>query len=688
VPGLPGQGTNRGHQPDYPDHEADYQRQPAYPGQDYPEQDYEPEPAYPDQATDYERPPGDPDGDYERRPTDPGQEPDYQRQTGYPGQEPDYQRQTGYPGQEPDYQRRHAYGGQGGARVSGGRHSGRPAREGLSDAAGPGGASASAQGTAASPSLMRSSGVMALGTLASRGTGFLRTVVQAIALGTALLDDAYNNSNTLPNVVYNLMLGGILTSVIVPLLVNAAKRDRDRGEAYDQRMFTLVTLALLVITVVATLAAAPLVDLYKGKITGPELHLMVIFAYFFIPQIFFYGVSSLAGAILNARGRFAAPMWTPVVNNVVVIVVLLMFVVVAGKSSSPGSISSGEIQLLGWGTTIGIVAQTAALLPALRRAGFRWRPRFDFRRAEVGEIRRMAGWMFCYVAATQVAFLVTTKVANDASVAAKRAHVAYGAGYTVYTFAWQLFQMPYAIVGISVITALLPRMSAHAAERRLALVRDDFSTGVRLSSVIVVPAALVLAVLGPSLAEALLSYGSTTVADARYVGEVFAVFCLGLVPYMLFQLQLRVFYSLHDSRTPALIGAVTTVVNVVANYTALAVAPPGQVVAGLGIGFGLANLAGMVLAWWILSRRLGGLDGALIGSRILRMHVSAVPAAIFAIAVSVMVGVVLPTGRLGAIVTVTLAGCGALLLYVLFAKALGIAEVSELTGTFRARLRR
>ena len=538
------------------------------------------------------------------------------------------------------------------------------------------------------PSLARSSTVMALGTVASRLTGFLRTVVQVAALGTLHLADAYNNANTLPNVVYNLALGGILTSVIVPLLVNAAKRDADHGEAYDQRMFTLGTMALLGVTVIATAAAVPLVYLYKGPIQGAELHILVIFAYFFIPQIFFYGVSSLAGAVLNARGHFAAPMWTPVVNNIVVIVVLLLFTVIAAKNTGPATITTGEVQLLGWGTTLGIVAQTAALLPALRRVGFRWRPRFDFRRAEVGEIRRMAGWMAGYVAATQAAFLVTSIVANTAGVAAGKAHTGYGAGFSAYTYGWLLFQLPYAVVGISVITALLPRMSAHATERRYAAVREDFSTGVRLSSVIVAPSALILAVLGAPLALVLFAHGRTGAADARYIGEVFAVFCLGLVPYMLFQLQLRVFYALHDSRTPALIGFGTATVNIITNLIALQVLPARQVVAGLGVGFGLANVFGTAVAWYILSRRLGGLDGRIIGGSLLRMHAAAVPPAIFALAVSIMVGAILSHGRLGALVTVALAGAGALLLYVLFAKALGVSEVTDLTGSVRARLRR
>src|SRR5215467_1611942 len=392
--------------------------------------------------------------------------------------------------------------------------------------------------------VVRSSGVMALGTLASRGTGFLRTLVIAYVLGVGAVSTAYYNANTLPNAVYDLMLGGILTSVVVPLLVNAAKRDADGGEAYDQRMFTLATMALAALTLVATLAATLLVDLYAHALTGAEHHLTVIFAFFFIPQIFFYGVSSLAGGVLNARGHFAAPMWTPVLNNIVVIAVLVLFVVIGGTGSSASTITSGQVLLLGIGTTLGIVVQTVALIPFLRRVGFRWHPRYDFRRDEVAEIVRMAAPLFGYIVTTQVSFLVVTNVANAAW-----QHASYD-GTPTYGYAWQLFQMPYAIVGISVITALLPRMSAHAAERRFSEVKLDFSSGVRLSSAVVVPASLCLAVLGAPLAEAVFGYGSTSVAQARYLGLVFGIFVLGLVPYMMFQLMLRVFYALHDSRTP------------------------------------------------------------------------------------------------------------------------------------------
>lgn len=534
-------------------------------------------------------------------------------------------------------------------------------------------------------SLLRSSSMMAVGTLASRGTGFLRTLMLVFALGSVSgVANAYNNANTLPNAVYDLMLGGILTSVVVPLLVSAAKRDSDGGEAYDQRMFTLATTALLGLTVVATLAAGLLVDLYAHAITGPEHHLMVLFAYFFIPQIFFYGVSSLAGGILNARGHFAAPMWTPVINNVVVIGVLLLFIATGGIGTDPSTISASQVQLLGFGTTLGIIAQTAALIPFLRRVGFRWHPRFDFRRAEVAEIRRMAAPLFGYVLTTQASFLVVQNVANAASV---RPGAAYDS-FSAYNYAWQLFQLPYAIIGVSVITALLPRMSAHAAERRYPLVRDDFSTGVRLSSVIVVPAALLLIVLGPPLAEFLFGHGSMTAAEARYVGEVFGIFSLGLVPYMIFQLLLRVFYSLHDSRTPMFVGVAVMAANIGISLLVLNLAPTGHVVEGLAASFGISNVVGAVVSWAILSRRLGGLAGRQIADSVGRMHLAAVPALLFAWAVTFMVGVLFAQGAVYGFVTLVLGGSGGLLLYLLFSQALGISEVAALTSTVKTRLHR
>jgi putative peptidoglycan lipid II flippase len=563
-----------------------------------------------------------------------------------------------------------------------------------------------------SPNLARSSRAMALGTIASRGTGFLRTLVLIVALGGSALADAYNNSNTLPNTVYYLMLGGIFTSVVVPLLVRAAKEDPDRGEGYAERIFTIGVVSLLVVTVLGTLLAGPLVDLYAGNINGEpgtaaasEHHLMVVFAYFFIPQIFFYGMDALLGAILNTRGRFGANMWTPVINNVVVIIVGGLFILTEGLNRTPQSISGGAVGLLAIGTTLGIVTQSICLFPVLRRAGFSMRLRWDLRRSEISEIGRMGGWMFGYVVTQWLGNLVVQRVANAAAKSAANAaqkaaaakalaehvplsHVPVSipdVGYSVYSYAWQLFQLPYAIVGISVISALLPRMSGHANERRYSLVRDDFSKGVRIASVIVVPAAVFLAALGPSLCQLLFAYGSFNARGAQYTGEVFGVFALGLVPFMLTQLQLRVFYSFRENRTPAVIGMVMLIVGVIGALVALTALPATQTVLGLAFAYDLVSLTGAVIAWPLLLRRVGSLDGWRITRSLVRMLLATLPGLVFAVVVIVVVGSFLHPGPFYGFVVTLVGGGGALLAYAVCCRLLGIEEFRTLMRSVGGR---
>jgi murein biosynthesis integral membrane protein MurJ len=552
-----------------------------------------------------------------------------------------------------------------------------------------------------SPNLARSSRAMALGTIASRGTGFLRTLVLVVVLGSTSLADAYNNSNTLPNTVYYLMLGGIFTAVVVPLLVRAAKEDPDRGEGYAERIFTLGVVALLIVTVIGTLLAGPLVSLYAGNITDAgEQHVMVIFAYFFIPQIFFYGMDSLLGAILNTKGRFGANMWTPVINNVVVITVGGLFYLTEGGGRTANTVSTGGVQLLAIGTTLGIVIQSICLFPVLRRAGFSMRLRWDLRRDEIGEIGRMSGWMFGYVATQWLGNLVVQRVANAAANSAARAAEAAhhmtpqvaaahgfipGVGYSAYSYAWQLFQLPYAIVGISVISALLPRMSGHATDRRYSLVRDDFSKGVRIASVIVVPAAVFLAVLGAPICELLFNYGTETTRDAQYIGEVFGVFSLGLVPFMLTQLQLRVFYSFQENRTPAIIGMVMLIVGVIGALVALEALPDTQTVIGLAFAYDLVTLTGAVISWPLLLRRVGSLDGWRITRSLVRMFLATIPGLVFAFVVMAVLGSFLHQGPLYGLAATVIGGGGALLLYAFCSRLLAIEEFRTLMRSVTGR---
>jgi putative peptidoglycan lipid II flippase len=539
------------------------------------------------------------------------------------------------------------------------------------------------------PNLARSSQVMALGTLVSRVTGFLRTFVLLYAIGTGALADAYNNSNALPQTVYYLFLGGVFTSVVVPLLVKAAKNDPDRGEAYAERIFTLGVISLFTVTLVGTLLAGPLVDLYAGNLgrsptAVAEHQQMVLLAHFSMPQIFFFGMDSLLGAILNTRGRFGPNSWTPVINNVVVITIVGIYIETVGLHKTPLTVSPFGVKLLGTGALLGILIQSIALFPVLRRAGFSMHLRFDFRRSELGEIRRMASWMLGYVGSQWAANVVVQRVANSAA-----AHGATGDGYSAYFNSWQLFQLPYAVVGISVISALLPRMSSHATDRRYSLVREDFSIGVRLASVIVVPASIFLAVLGTPLCEFLFAHGSTSLDKARYIGEVFGVFSLGLMPFMLTQLQLRVFYSFRQNRAPALIGMMMLVVGVIGDLVALTVLPPGRVVIGLAAAYGLVTLTGATVAWPLQLRRVGSLDGRRISSSLVRMFLATLPGLVFAFVTMAVAGSVFHApGFLYGLVSTVVGGSGALLLYAICAKLLRIEEFGVLIRSVAGRFGR
>jgi putative peptidoglycan lipid II flippase len=529
--------------------------------------------------------------------------------------------------------------------------------------------------------LLKSSAVMALGTVASRLLGFVRNAMIVIALGTRPLGDVYNVANTFPNVVYDLLLGGVLTAVHVPMLVRALEKDRAYGEEYEARLVTIVLGGLLALTGIGMLCASLLVDLYASGFTPDQHKLAVIFALFFLPQIFFYGVGALSGASLNARGSFAAPMWTPVLNSIVVTVVVGAFLLVAGPGATPSSLSGGEIALLSGGTTLGIVAQTVALWPSLRAVGFRYRPRFDFRRKELARVGSMALWTLLYVAIMQVGFVVSTNIAVRAGVRGEREHLGYGVGLTPWNNAYLLFQLPYAIVGVSVMTVLLPQMSRHASEQRFDLIRDDLSSGLNLSSLIIAPSAALLFALSPDLVTAFFAHGSTSLADGLMIANVVQAFTLALVPFAIFQLLLRVFYALADTRTPALIAIANIAISITLALVGYSVLPTDMIVEGIAIASGISWAVGCVVAALILRGRLEGLDGRQIARTHLKIAIATVPAFLFALGVHELFVRLFYYHWITSFAALAIGGAGAAVLYVLVARRLRITEVETLTQT-------
>ena len=446
-------------------------------------------------------------------------------------------------------------------------------------------------------SLGRSSGLMAVANLVSRVTGFVRQVVLFSVLGATVLNDSYTVSNTLPNIIYEALIGGVLTSVMIPLLVRAQHDDADGGAAYTRRLLTLAGTALLVATAVAILAAPLLVQLYLGGRTTGTANpaLATALAYLLLPEIFFYGLGALLGAVLNSRGAFGAFAWAPVANNVVVIAVLGAYVLVPGEVGlDPVRISDPKLLVLGLGTTLGIVVQALVMVPAMRGIGWSYRPLWgwDPRLSAAGGL---VGWVVAYVLVGAVGYLVTARVASASDAGA----------FTVYSNAWLLLQVPYGVLGVSLLTALMPRMSRAAAEGRTADVVADLSLGSRLSTVFLVPLSVLLTAFGTPVGIALFGLRSANLDGAELLGATLACSAFGLLPYAITLLQLRVFYALTDSRTPTLIQLFTVAVKVPLLLVCPLLLAPDDVVLGLAAANGLSFVAGAVLGQVLLRRRLG-----------------------------------------------------------------------------------
>jgi len=527
---------------------------------------------------------------------------------------------------------------------------------------------------------------MAAGTVISRITGVLRTTALAAALGSlGVLADAYNTANTLPNIIYIMLVGGALNAVFIPQLVRHMKDDHDGGTAYADRLLTLSALALLAITVLAVAAAPWIARLYAGPAySARQLEVLTAFAYLCLPQILFYGLYALYSQVLNARGHFAAPMFAPIINNAVVIAGCVAFLAVS-TTPSIATITGRQIALLGTATTLGVVLQAASLTPVMARSGYRFRPRLDLRGQGLGTAVGLAKWTIFFVLVNQVAFLFITKLANQAGALAEQGGTK-GAGSSAYANAQLMFVLPHSIVTVSVITALMPRMSRAAATGDLAEVRRDLAQGMRLVSAILVPAGIMLALLGPRIAQLLLGYGNTSDPAARLVGQVLQGFSVGIVAYSLSYALLRGFYAVEDTRTPALVNVLTQAVNVGAGYALYRALPPERAVAGLALGYAISAITSTVVLWLLLRPRLGGLDTFLTVRTLVRLALAGVASAIAGAGAVVALGRVTGPGKAGALLVVVVVSLLVAGVFVVAARRLRVAEMADAVSIVARRL--
>ncbi|MFJ3922450.1 murein biosynthesis integral membrane protein MurJ [Streptomyces sp. NPDC090022] len=539
--------------------------------------------------------------------------------------------------------------------------------------------------------LLKSSALMAAGTIVSRLTGFLKTLAIAAAIGVGTFNDTYQVANTLPTMIYVLVGGGALNAVFIPQLVRAMKNDDDGGEAYANRLLTLVVVLLAAVTTICVLAAPVFITMMSPKIASDpkQMEVATAFARYCLPTMFFMGIHVVLGQILNARGRFGAMMWTPVLNNIVVIATFGAFIWAFGGFTTSGvssaTVTPEGVRLLGLGTLLGLVVQALAMLPYLRDAGFKPRLRFDWRGHGLGKAARLAKWTFFFVLANQIGLVVVTQLATWAgSVAEKQGHP--GTGITAYNYALLLWQMPQAIITVSVMTAVLPRISRSAHDGDAAAVRDDISYGLRTSAVAIVPCAFAFLALGVPMAT-LLYAGSGS--GAQNIGYVLMAFGLGLIPYSVQYVVLRGFYAYEDTRTPFYNTVIVAGVNAAVSALAFFVLPARWAVVGMAAAYGLGFAVGVTVAWRRLRKRLGGdLDGARVIRTYARLAGACLPAALVAGAAAYAITRALGSGALASAASLA---AGIVLLAAVFlaaAKRMRIEELNAMVGMVRGRLGR
>jgi len=461
---------------------------------------------------------------------------------------------------------------------------------------------------------------MAFATLVSRITGFTRIVLLAAILGAAL-SSAFSVANQLPNLIAALVLEATFTAIFVPVLARAERDDPDGGTAFVRRLVTLTTALLVVVTLLSIAAAPLLVRLMLGSDPLVNRSLTTAFAYLLLPQVLFYGLSSVFMAILNTRNVFGPPAWAPVVNNIVAIATLGLYVLVPGELSiDPVEMGNAKLLVLGIGTTLGVFAQTAVLLVAIRQERVSLRPLWgiDDRLKKFGT---MAAAMVLYVLISQIGLIVGNQIASEAA----------ASGPAIYNYTWLVLMLPFGMIGVTVLTVVMPRLSRNAAGDDIPAVLADLSLSTRLTMVTLIPIVAMMTVGGPAIGSALFAYGNFGAVDAGYLGMAITLSAFTLIPYALVLLQLRVFYAREQPWTPILLIVVITTVKIAASLAAPYLTDDREMVAGyLGLANGLGFLAGATVGYFLLRASLNPPGGRLISLQVVRTILVTITASLIA----------------------------------------------------------
>jgi putative peptidoglycan lipid II flippase len=523
--------------------------------------------------------------------------------------------------------------------------------------------------------LYRASGIMALGTIISRITGFVRGILIVAVLGTTLLADTYNVANTMPNILYNLLVGGALTAIFIPQLVRSFDHE-DGGDDFASRLITTISLILLVLVSLGMFFAPALVRLYAPEFFTAgferEQEIAIAFTRYCLPQIFFLGLFTMLGQVANARGSFGPLMWAPIANNIVGIALFGGFLLF-----SPGidisSITSNQVALLGWGTTFSVVVQALVLVPVMKKLGVSIKPKLGV--SGLGKSFNLAGWTLVYVLISQLGYLVTVNVATSAAVRSAQEGIETGVGYTPYTYAYYVLLLPYSIVTISIVTAILPHISKLALDGKRDEVKAQLIRAIRLVGVITVPSAVAFLFFGPLITQSI--FVGISNEDSRYIGYVLSALSFGLVAFSINLILIRGFNAFEDTRTQVASILVINIVSVAMSYFFLSFVKTQWVTIGLGVAFSVSYLVGLFVTLGLLKKHVG----KLAISEFLGQHLRLLIASVLAMAplfvmtqyISLLEIEFSRAARAGELLVVMVV---AFFAYILAAKALRIEEIS------------
>ena len=531
---------------------------------------------------------------------------------------------------------------------------------------------------------------MAAGTLASRITGVFRDIALVAAIGTGIFSDTYSVANSIPNIIYILIAGGAINAVFIPALVRHMEDDADQGKQFTDQLLTLVGMVLIGIVIISVLLAGFIVHLYATKLwTQEEFDVATIFARWCLPQIFFYGLYTLASQILNSRNSFALPMYAPIINNIIVIATAALFVTAMSAVPTASSVTSAQLNLLGFGTTLGVMAQALILVPALKKTGYSFRPNFQFRDVGNGKIGNLAKWTIGFVLVNQITFLMVSNLTTLANVLVSGDPDAVAVGFTSYQKGQLMMMLPHSIITVSIITALLPRLSRQAHEKDLLAFGGELSASLRLVTALIIPSAVILFATGPWIGSLLYGFGASSTAQGAALGFVASMFALGLPAFSLFYVLLRSYYAQENTKTPFLINLGFNGLHIAIGFVLfilLSRMGNGLQVAGLALGYSIAYIITCALTW----RRIGKRVPEIWKHGHLRLIVRVAAASIFAallayafVRVTISNQADMSALQVGfAIGTFTVLFS---LIYLGFAKALRISEVSAVLALVRRK---